>query len=260
MLDILYQDAHYVAVNKPAGLLVHRSAIDRQETRFALQTVRDQLGQHVYPVHRLDKPTSGGLVFALSPDAARGLTAAFARREVTKTYLAVVRGYMDEHGVIDHPLKEVRDKMTDRRARPDKPAQPAITAYRQRARVELPYAVDRYPTSRYALVELHPRTGRKHQLRRHMKHASHPIIGDGKYGKGRHNRFFQTQYACPRLLLAATELSFIHPYHHTPVTITAPLDPVFTTLLEHLGWRNAVPRAWLNDSVRGKTAQEPSGF
>ena len=244
-VDILYQDPHFIAVNKPAGLLVHRSKIDRHETRFALQTVRDQVGRRVYPVHRLDKPTSGALVLAFTPEAARLLTDAFARRDVTKTYLAVVRGYVEAHGVIDYPLKVSFDKTTDALARRDKPAQPAVTAYRRLAQVEVPVAVGRYPTSRYSLVEARPETGRTHQIRRHLKHIFHPVIGDGKHGEGRHNRFFRTQYGSARLLLAATELSFIHPYSQAAITVVAPLDDAFTAVLDQLGWRGAVPAAWL---------------
>ena len=247
-MDILYQDDHLIAVNKPAGLLVHRSKIDRQETRFALQMIRDQVGRRVYPVHRLDKPTSGVLVFAFSPEMARLLTEAFARRAVTKTYLAVVRGYIDAHGVIDYPLKERFDKTTDARARRDKPAQPAVTVYRRLAQVEVPVAVGRYPTSRYSLVEARPETGRMHQIRRHMKHIFHPIIGDGKHGEGRHNRFFSTRYGSNRLLLAATELSFTHPFSQKALRLVAPLDGPFTAVIDQLGWRNVVPAAWLGET------------
>ncbi len=241
LLDILYQDASFIAINKPAGLLVHRSKIDRGETRFALQMLRDQVGQHVYPVHRLDKPTSGVLVFAFSPDDARALAERFVQRAVTKKYLAVVRGYVDAYGVIDYPLKERRDRMTDARARRDKPAQPAVTAYRRVAQVEVPFAVSRYPTSRYSLIEVEPQTGRMHQIRRHMKHIFHPIIGDAKYGEGRHNRFFETQYGSSRLLLAATRLSFQHPHSQEMLTLKAPLDPVFASVLDQLGWHSVMP-------------------
>ena len=203
-LELVYRDEHLVAINKPAGLLVHRSHLDRYETRFALQMLRDQIGQRVYPVHRLDKPTSGILLFALSPDIARQLSLLFEQRQVHKQYLAVVRGHCPEQGEIDHPLKEQRDKIADARMRDDKPAQEATTCFRRLATVELPGAVDRYPQTRYSLVQLSPLTGRRHQLRRHMKHIGHPIIGDAKHGKGVHNRFMAAQYGCDRLLLACT--------------------------------------------------------
>jgi tRNA pseudouridine65 synthase len=235
VLSVLYRDEHYIAVDKPAGLLVHRSRVDRSATRFALQMVRDQAGQHVYPVHRLDKPTSGVLVFALHPEAARRLSDAFAGRQVRKVYLAVVRGFVGDEDVIDYPLKEKLDKTTDGLADPDKPAQTAVTAYRRLGQVELDYAVSRYPTSRYSLVEAHPRTGRKHQLRRHFKHIFHPIIGDGKYGDYRHNRFFRMQLGCARMLLAAVELSFLHPYTGVPIEVKAGPGGAFLEVLTRLG-------------------------
>ena len=155
---IIYRDTELVAVNKPSGLLVHRSNIDRRETRFALQMVRDQVGQHVYPVHRLDKPTSGVLVFALSPAVARSLSAQFSSGQVAKRYLAVVRGYAPAAGEIDHPLVEKLDPIADRGRNPDRPPQAASTGFRRLARVEIPVAVDRYPQSRYSLVELLPKS------------------------------------------------------------------------------------------------------
>gem|GEM_PF-6885749 len=142
-LPVLYRDEHLIAVNKPSGLLVHRSAIDRHETRFALQIVRDQIGQMVYPVHRLDKPTSGVLVFALSSGCAKQLGEMIAARQMQKHYLAVVRGYAPEHGSIDHPLTEEQDSCTDKKARKGKPAQEALTHFKRLACVELPYQVDR---------------------------------------------------------------------------------------------------------------------
>ncbi|WP_062269065.1 tRNA pseudouridine(65) synthase TruC [Endozoicomonas arenosclerae] len=239
-LEILYQDESLVAVNKPSGLLVHRSMIDRSETRFALQIVRNQVGQHVYPLHRLDKPTSGVLLFALSPEIARIAGKQFEEGLVKKTYLAVVRGYAPESGVIDHPLKEELDKMTDRKARQDKPAQEAVTAYERLATVELPLAIERYPTSRYSLVKAWPKTGRKHQIRRHMKHIAHPIIGDAKHGKGVHNRYFAEHFAAGRLLLACTEMEITHPVSGERLVLSAPLDSVFTHLIHRFGWEESL--------------------
>lgn len=244
MLEILYIDDHVVAINKPSGLLVHRSFIDRRETRFAVQLLRDQLGRRVYPVHRLDKPTSGVLLFGLSPEAARNLSEAFAAGAVSKTYLAVARGVADARGLIDHPLLEEPDRAGDRRTRSGKEPQAAVTAYRRLGEAELPFAVGRYSTSRYCLIEASPQTGRRHQLRRHFKHIFHPLIGDTKYGEGRHNRFFREHLGCHRLLLAATELTFPHPLTATPVAVTAPLDGTFVRVLERLGWQEAVPPAW----------------
>ena len=231
-LEICYQDRWLVAINKPSGLLVHRSLIDRHETRFALQMLRDQLGQHVFPLHRLDKPTSGVLLFALSSAVAQQVEFANA----SKTYYAVVRGYAPQEGIIEHPLKEKLDKIADRQARQDKPAQPAVTAFRRLATVELPVTIDRYPCSRYSLVEAKPKTGRKHQIRRHMKYISHPIIGDAKHGKGSHNRYFATHFGADRLLLHCQAISMIHPVTGQPIDVFAKPDCVFMQLLEQFGW------------------------
>ncbi|MBT0663315.1 tRNA pseudouridine(65) synthase TruC [Geobacter pelophilus] len=243
-LEVLYQDDYLVAVNKPSGLLVHRSPIDRHETRFALQTVRNQTGRRVYPVHRLDKPTSGVLLFAFSPEIARSLVECFAAGEVKKSYLAVVRGYAPDEGTIDYPLVEDQDKHDHIFTGIEKEAQAAVTVFRCLARIELQSSVGRYATSRYSLVSAAPRTGRRHQLRRHFKHIFHPIIGDTRYGEGRHNRFFREEFGVHRLLLHAAELMFPHPITGAPVALIAPLDHEFRTLMERLGWLAAVPLEW----------------
>lgn len=234
-LPILYLDDHLIAVDKPAGLLVHRTILDRRETISALQLVRNQVGRHVYPVHRLDRPTSGVLLFAFSPETARAVATEFAERRVEKTYLAVVRGYLDESGVIDHPLADEDDAGRMGLARE------AVTEYRRIAGVELPVPVGRYPASRYSLVELRPRTGRRHQLRRHLKHLMHPIIGDTRYGEGRHNRMFRDRFGCHRMLLAAVELTLNHPETGLSLTVAAPLAADFAAVVEVLGWGEAVP-------------------
>jgi tRNA pseudouridine65 synthase len=234
MLDILYRDDHLIAIDKPPGLLVHRSDIDRHETRFAVQLLRDQIGRHVFPAHRLDKGTSGVLLFALDSDTARSLGQAFERGEVEKTYLAVVRGWPPESGIIDHPLSRRYDDHG--RALPATEAQPACTHFRRLASIELPYAVDRYPSARYALVELSPKTGRQHQLRRHMKHIAHPIVGDTTYGKGRHNRFFHETLGCKRLLLAAVRLQLRHPISGESLDLRAPLSGEFAAIIRRMNW------------------------
>jgi len=163
LLPIIYQDQHLVVIDKPSGLLVHRSRLASDAKVFAMQLLRDQLGQHVYPLHRLDRPTSGLLVFALDSDTARLVNEQWAERSVEKTYHAVVRGYVDDGGIIDYPLKEELDKIADKDARGDKEAQQAVTEYRCLKRIELPFKVSKkHDTSRYSLVELKPKTGRKH--------------------------------------------------------------------------------------------------
>lgn len=236
-LPILYQDASLVVIHKPSGLLVHRSQLDRHETRFAVQLLRDQIGQPVYPVHRLDKGTSGVLVFALAREALAVLGQAFAEGRVEKRYLAVVRGIPAQEGCIDHPLTRRFDPAEHRSLAAQSAApQEARTRYRTLATVELPVQVDRYPSSRYALVELFPETGRRHQLRRHLKHIAHPIIGDATYGKGRHNRLFQTLFGSHRLLLACTELAFTHPLSGVTLRIDARPATDFMDVVHALGW------------------------
>ena len=229
-LTVLYRDEHLLAVHKPAGLLVHRSPIDKHETEFALQYARElNGGQHVYPVHRLDRPTSGVLVFARDSDTARTLGMALMAGEVTKTYLAMVRGWPPEHGEIDHPLREEPE---DRRLKgEEQPVRDALTYYRTLATTEIPVEIEKYPSSRYAVVELNPKTGRKHQLRRHMKHINHPIIGDANHGRGRHNRYFAERFGQGRLMLAATRMAFQHPVSGKPLTISAAPEASFLEVL-----------------------------
>lgn len=231
MLEILYQDEHLVAINKPSGLLVHRSPIDKRETKFALQMVRDQIDQYVYPIHRLDKPTSGVLVFALSSEIASVMSEQIRSHDFHKEYIAVVRGYTKEFELIDHDLTVILDKKADKDRSDDKEPQSAQTQYQRLTTVELPYAVSRYPAARYSLVQLTPKTGRKHQLRRHMKHIFHPIVGDTRYGRTEHNNLFREKFDCHRLLLHANQLSFTHPVTHEKVVINAEVDEVFSRVI-----------------------------
>ena len=237
MLEILYRDEHLVAINKPAGLLVHRSNIDRHETRFAVQLLRDQIGCRVHPLHRLDKGTSGTLLFALNRESARYVGLQFESNTVVKQYLAIVRGWPPEFGIIDHALSRQFDSYGRQLSgEANTAALAAVTRFHRLASVELPEAVDRYPTSRYALVALEPLTGRQHQLRRHLKHIAHPIIGDASWGKGNHNRFFQQRFGARRLLLACTRIGVRHPIDGHELCIDAPLDDSFSGVVKQLGW------------------------
>jgi tRNA pseudouridine65 synthase len=209
-LTILHRDEHLVAVDKPSGMLVHRmpGCVDRE---VVVQCLRDQLGQWVYPVHRLDRGTSGVLLFALDPAVAASVSAAFRTRDVEKRYLALVRGWAPTAQRIDAPIRK-----------PDtKTRVPAITELRRVSVVELPVAVGRHATSRYSLVELSPKTGRTHQLRLHLAHLRHPIIGDVRHGDGRHNRFFREAHGIRRLMLCATSIGFTHPATGAHVSIEA---------------------------------------
>ncbi|GGZ99056.1 tRNA pseudouridine(65) synthase TruC [Ignatzschineria ureiclastica] len=238
-LEILYQDEEIIAVNKPAGWFVHRSLLDPKVTDIVLQHLRNQVGRYLYPIHRLDRPTSGVLLFAFTEESARILSQSWQENSVTKRYLAIVRGYLTDSGEINEPLTVMKDKIADR-YEGIKEAQEARSFYRGIDSVELPLSTGKYPTSRYSLVELRPETGRKHQLRRHMNHIAHPIVGDTTHGDLRHNRLFSEHYGVDRLLLHAYQLEIIHPTQKTTLIITAPLDNLWVTLLIALGWKNPI--------------------
>lgn len=244
-LKLLYQDEVLLAVHKPSGLLVHRSPIDRHETEFALQYARElNAGEHVYPVHRLDKPTSGLLLFARTPEAARSLGQAFMSRQVHKVYLAVVRGWPQDQGCIDYPLQL---EAVDKQSQQVLPVQSAVSDYRTLARIELPVQVDRYPQTRYALVAMEPHEGRKHQVRRHLKQLNHPILGDIKHGKGPHNRYMETEFG-RGLFLACVQMTFPHPVSGQQLTLNAPLEPRFAEVIRRWQWRDALRhQGWLAD-------------
>ncbi|MCW8972108.1 MAG: pseudouridine synthase [Gammaproteobacteria bacterium] len=225
-LTILYRDENYIAVDKPDGLQVHRSWISEESEQFLLQRLRDQIGQRVYTIHRLDRPTSGVILFGLSSEAARAMCGLFENHRVKKTYLAVARGYCDPQGHIDYPLRE----------EPDKPLQQAITDYRTLATAELPIPVGRYSTARYSLVEIKPLTGRSRQIRKHFHHIFHPLIGDTSHGEGRHNRLYRERFAVHRLLLHAWKLAFPHPLSGEEMEIIAPLPEAFVRVMGEFGW------------------------
>ncbi len=231
-LAILYQDERYIAINKPPGLLVHRTSIDARERQFALQQLRDQIDQHVYPTHRLDKPTSGVLLFALDDDALVAARKMFEADMIEKTYLAIVRGHPPANGTIDHPLRKLLDRGPKAKS---ETAQEARTDFRTLATTELPIPTGRYPATRYAQVELKPQTGRRHQLRRHLAHINCPIIGDTRHGDTRCNHAFAARYGFIRLFLHASRLSFRHPFSKATVGIEAPLWPDFGRALEATG-------------------------
>lgn len=241
MLEILYQDEWLVAVNKPSGWLVHRSWLDRHETVFVMQTVRDQIGQHVFTAHRLDKPTSGVLMMGLSSEVGRLLSLQFEQHQMQKTYHAVVRGWLENSGTLDYPLVEELDKIADRHTTEARTAQPAVTDYQSLATVEMPVGIGRYPTSRYSLVEMAPKTGRKHQLRRHMSHLRHPIIGDSAHGDLRQNRGAAEHFGANRLMLHASSLALTHPVTGEPLLIRAGLDGVWQNLMNQFGWQDRIP-------------------
>lgn len=241
MLEIIYQDRWLVAVNKPSGWLVHRSWLDRHETVFVMQTVRDQIGQHVFTVHRLDRPTSGVLLMGLSSDVGRLLSQQFEQHQIQKTYHAIVRGWLEGEERLDYPLTAEQDKIADKFSHADKAPQPAVTHWRGVATTEQPVAISRYPSARYSLVEMQPETGRKHQLRRHMAHLRHPIIGDTAHGDLRQNRGAAEHFGINRLMLHASALSLTHPVTGEPLVLRAGLDAVWQQAMQQFGWQDYLP-------------------
>lgn len=241
-LDILYEDEHLVAINKPAGLLVHPSWIAPARTPNLVSQLKQRYpGETVHTIHRLDRATSGVILFARDKAVAQHLQQQFIDRTVKKTYLCVVRGWTDEEGVIDYALKPIHDKRDDPRANPDKEPQDAVSAYRRIATVSLPIPVGRYPEARYSLVEVKPTTGRKHQIRRHMKHILHPIVGDTKHGEGRHNRLFRENFDLHRMLLMATAIEFTHPITEQKMRVEAGVGEEVEQLFKQLGWLEGYP-------------------
>ncbi|MEA3497537.1 MAG: tRNA pseudouridine(65) synthase TruC [Campylobacterota bacterium] len=231
-LEILYQDEYLVAINKPSGLLVHKSMIDKHEIYYAMKILSQQIGKWVYPVHRLDKPTSGVLLFALDSHTAKLISEQFTQHTIVKQYICVVRGYVEKVGVIDYPLSVKLDRIANKDVFTQKEPQEAITKYQLLDTVELDHTIGRYDKTRYSLVKVTPQTGRKHQIRRHLKHISHHLLGDTKYGRGEHNKFIREKFDCHRLLLHALSLTINHPYTNETLVIKAKVDKVFSSILD----------------------------
>ena len=228
MLDILYQDDALIAVNKPAGLAVHRSKMVGNAEEFLIDLLRQQIGSSVYLAHRLDRATSGVLLAVRSTELAAALGEQFMAREVSKRYLAVVRGWPEPAGgLIDYPLPGSRESGPRREAR---------THYRRLATTEVPIPLGRYPQQRYALVLAEPETGRFRQIRKHLAHLHHPIIGDCQHGRSDHNRLFKQHFGCHRMLLHAQRLEITHPLSGQPLAIEAPMDDAYAGLLARFGW------------------------
>jgi tRNA pseudouridine65 synthase len=226
-LRVLHRDTELIAIDKPAGLLVHASALDAHESTNAVTLLQQQLGEKLAPAHRLDKGTSGVLLFARHADAARKCGLAFERGEVRKRYLALVRGWPARSGVIDQPL--ARDPELPSAGQPHLEA---VTRFQTLSCFEWPFSVDaRHATSRYALVVVEPLTGRRHQIRRHFKHIAHPLVGDATHGKGQHNRAVAQWLGVTRLWLHAQRLEL--PTEDGPLVITAECGPEWSPLLAH---------------------------
>ena len=220
-LDVLYVDEVLAVVNKPAGLMVHDSALARGESDFAADRLREQFGRPIFLVHRLDRATSGCLLLAFNRDTASALGKELMSREVEKDYWAVCRGWPQDHFVVDHELD----------GGPGKPLKkPAVTRFDRLATTELAVPSSGFETSRYALLRAQPQTGRFRQIRRHLKHMSHHLIGDTSHGDGRHNRNFR-MLGIHRMLLHARRLAFVHPRDGTRMVVSAPVDGEFAKAL-----------------------------
>ena len=230
-IGVLYEDGELLAVNKPAGLLVHKSKIANDETDFLLDRIKEQAGANLYLAHRLDRATSGVLLLAKSREIAGELGRLFMAREVTKKYLAVVRGWPAADGVVEYPMPGVRERG---------PRKPALTRWRTLATVTVPIEMGRYPEQRYALVEAMPETGRYRQIRRHFHHISHHIIGDTSHGRGDHNRLWRIHFGMHRMLLHSWRLEFAHPVSGVRVTLIAPPDDVWQRVAERFGWQDVI--------------------
>lgn len=220
-LPLLHLDEHLAAVVKPPGLLAHRTQLAAGEDEAALQMLRNQLGRPIWPVHRLDRGTSGVLLFALSAEVAARLGTMFEQGQMDKRYLALVRGWPAAgQGLIDHPL--ARDPELPSAGQPLLNAQ---TRWRVLQRLDWPLVSDpRFPSTRVALLEAEPLQGRRHQIRRHLKHIAHPILGDATHGKGPLNRAVAAHLGVKRLWLHAQRLAFAHPVSGAPLVLTAPHD------------------------------------
>lgn len=225
-LEIIYQDEYLVAINKPHDLLVHQSPIARNAEEFAIQLLRDQINQKVYPVHRLDRKTSGVLLFALDKETNRNLVEQFTNKSTEKKYWAIVRGFCVDELTIDYALH-----------RDDGVLQNAVTKIKtlEKAEIDLPHG--KHQTSRYSLIEATPLTGRMHQIRKHMAHILHPIIGDRPHGCNKQNKLWLEKFGMKTMLLHAHSLTFQHPHTQQSITLTAQPSQVFLDVYKMLGFK-----------------------
>ena len=224
--NILYEDEFLIAISKPPGIMVHRTKITEDKI-FVLQILRKQIKRRVYPIHRLDRGTSGVLVFAKTQEIAGNLNEQFRQQKISKKYHAIIRGFVEETGVVDYALS--RERWLEKRE--------AVTHYKRLSQSEVPFAIGPYAQSRYSLVEARPLTGRRHQIRRHFSHIRHPVIGDKKHGDIKHNKFFKNELGIDRMLLHASELQFKHPVSDQDLVITSPLDPSLQKAINILNLR-----------------------
>ena len=226
-IPIVYNDDAIIVVNKPNNLLVHHSYYARNiEENSLVQLMKESQGDHIYSVHRLDRKTSGLLVFAKSPEIAALLQTQFENQSIEKQYYALVRGFTPPNGIIDSPIKKDETEIY----------QNALTYFNTIESVEIDFAVAPYSTARYSLISLLPKTGRMHQLRKHTNKIAHPIIGDPKHGNRHHNHFFISHFKCDKLFLHAAKLSLVHPFSQVKMNFSADFPDFWDEILTEMGF------------------------
>lgn len=218
-LELVYEDDYLIAINKPAGLLVHRTKLARDVREFALQTLRNQVGYQVFPIHRLDRKTSGVLIFAKLPDFVHPFQLALQAEDTQKRYVAIVRGFFPKEIRVDYPL--INEKGV---------SQEAVTQFRLLNQAEFPLPFGKFETSRYSLIEAFPKTGRMHQIRKHLNHLRHPIIGDRPHGCNKQNALFLKEFNLTKMLLHAERIEIKHPFLEEVIIINAELPEHFNEM------------------------------
>src|SRR5690554_2484038 len=223
-LDVVYEDEYLIALNKPTRLLVHRTKLARDVQEFALQILRDQVGYQVFPIHRLDRKTSGVLLFAKHQDFVHPFQLALQQDATQKRYIAIVRGFFPTEISVDHPLINEKGK-----------EQEAVTQLRLLQHTEIPLPFGKFETSRYSLIEAFPKTGRMHQIRKHLNHLRHPIIGDRPHGCNKQNSLFLKEFNFSKMLLHAESITLKHPFSNEEMTIKASLPTHFIEIMKLIG-------------------------
>lgn len=228
MIEVLFEDDYCLIVNKPNNVLVHHSYYSRNiKDDSLLQLLRKQFeGSNFFPVHRLDRKTSGIIVLAKDKTYVSKFQALFTSDSIQKKYYALVRGFCEAAGRIDSRVKN-----------PDTGVyKEALTLYKTISQITLNIPVQPYDTSRYSVLEFEPKTGRMHQLRKHANKMAHPIIGDHKYGNRHHNQMFESNFDLDLLFLHAHSLSFTHPFTDENLCITKKTPSFWNTFFKAVNW------------------------
>lgn len=232
-IEILYEDDFFVAVRKPVGILIHLTKMSEDKISL-MQVLRNQLGYRVYTVHRLDRATSGIVLFGKNQSAANELSALFRNQAIEKKYLAILRGWVPDKGTIDYELSDAETgKLVP---------QQAVTHFLCLGKSEINAAIGlRYPTARFSFVLITPTTGRRHQIRKHFAHLRHPIIGDKRHGDVKQNKYFNEKFSLSRMFLHALKLSFLHPFSGKKLEIQCPPDEQFLEGIKISGLGEYIP-------------------